>query len=367
MLKAFWSRMFPRVSPGKKFSAWQIELTTRCALRCVMCCRQGHEHLPRKDMSMQDFERIIPYLQDVESVVLEGWGESLLHPHLLDAVRLVKKAGTRVGFVTSGMGLNRDYVAALVEAKTDFIGFSLSGAEAQTHEAIRVNSRLAEILDHIQMFQELKARNRSAQPHIHIVYLLLKKNLAEVPALIRMAKDLGVPEILLIHMALITNPAQEEQRIFGREDRKEEEGIIAEAQKLARKLRISLKPRPLLSQEVAVCSEDPLRNLYISVNGNVSPCVYLRPPVPTPFRRIFHGAEVLTEKVGFGNIFRTPFPEIWNHPEYESFRACYSRRREMVEKMTAVFWDPDKWKAGESRSFPPPPAPCRTCYKVEGF
>ncbi len=367
MLKAFWSRMFPRNSPEKKFSAWQIELTTRCALRCVMCCREGHDHLPRKDMSLHDFERIVPYLQDVESVVLEGWGESLLHPQLVDAVRLVKAAGARVGFVTSGMSLNRDYISALVEAKTDFIGFSLSGAEAQTHNAIRVNSRLPEILDHIRLFGEIKAQNHSPYPRIHIVYLLLKKNLGEVPALIRLAKDLGVAEVLLIHMALITNPGQEEQRIFGREDTIEGEKILAEAQKLARKLKISLKPRPLISREVAVCSEDPLRNLYISVNGNVSPCVYLGPPVPTPFRRFFHGAEIVTEKVGFGNIFQTPFPEIWSHPDYEAFRAGYSRREEMMEKMNAVLWDPDKWKAGESDSLPPPPEPCRTCYKVEGF
>ncbi len=367
MLKAFWSRISPRISPGKKFSAWQIELTTRCPLRCVMCCRQGHDHLPRKDMSIRDFERIVPYLQEVESVVLEGWGESLLHPQLVDAVRLVKDAGARVGFVTSGMSLNRDYISALVEAKTDFIGFSLSGAEGQTHEAIRVNSRLAEILDHIRTFGEIKARNHSPHPRMHIVYLLLKKNLGEVPALIRLAKDFGIAEIILIHMALITNPGQEEQRIFGREDTTEWERIFAEAQKLARKMKISLKPRPLLSRDVAVCAEDPLRNLYISVNGNVSPCVYLRPPVPTPFRRIFHGTEVLTEKVGFGNIFQKPFAEIWSNPEYEAFRACYSRREEMMEKMTAVLWDPDKRKADECGSLPPPPAPCRTCYKVEGF
>jgi hypothetical protein len=59
-------------------------------------------------MSINDFEKIVPYLQNVGSVVLEGWGESLLHRNLTDFIRLAKTAGPEVGFVTSGMGLTPD-------------------------------------------------------------------------------------------------------------------------------------------------------------------------------------------------------------------------------------------------------------------
>jgi MoaA/NifB/PqqE/SkfB family radical SAM enzyme len=366
MKKSFWNRFFQGRQP-KPFSAWQIELTTRCPLRCKMCCREGHHSMARKDMTLEDFQKILPYLREVESVVLEGWGESLLHPRLIEIIRLVRNEGARVGFVTSGMTLSDDYVLELVQAGTDFIGFSLSGAMAETHDSIRVNSHLSKLLDHIRRFQEIKVRLKTPLPRLHIVYLLLKNNIAELPILIRLAKDLGIGEIILIHMALISNAWQEGQRIFAREETKEYERMVTEAAKMARGLKITLRRPSLVPWDAAVCSENPLQNLYISVNGNVSPCVYLRPPVPPPFLRIFHGEEFLMEKVGFGNIFQKPFPEIWQNSQYQDFRSCFSRRRQKMQEMTGVLLDPDKRKSLESFSLPSPPPPCRSCYKIEGF
>ena len=366
MKRGFWKNLF-QGRRRKPFSAWQIELTTRCPLRCKMCCREGHHAMARKDMSLEDFQKILPYLREVESVVLEGWGESLLHPRLTDVIRLVKREGARVGFVTSGLALSDDYVSELILAGTDFIGFSLSGATAETHDSIRINSHLPKLVDYIRKFHEIKARRNTPFPRLHIVYLLLKDNIAELPVLIRLAKDLGIGEVILIHMALVSNAWQEEQRIFAREETEGYEKMLAEAEKMARSLKMALRRPSLGSRDTAICSENPLQNLYISVNGNVSPCVYLRPPVPPPFLRIFHGEEFRMEKVGFGNIFQKPFQEIWQNPQYQDFRACFSRRGEKMQEMTGILLDPDKRKGLESFFLPPPPLPCRTCYKIEGF
>ena len=319
MKKKFWE-IFLGARSGKRFSAWQIELTSRCPLRCRMCCREGHPALGRMDMSLENFKRLLPYMKEVEAVVLEGWGESLLHPNLVECIRLVKGAGTRVGFVTGGKTLNRTYISELVQAQTDFIGFSLSGATPATHDSIRINSSLPELLEHIQVFQEIKAREKSPHPRLHIVYLLLKDNIAEVPALIGLARELKIEEVVLIHIALVSTVWQEEQRIFDRGKEEDYSRIIREAQRLAGDFRIRLVIPPLAPQPVAVCSENPLRNLYISVDGDVSPCVYLHPPLPSPFRRIFHGAEDPTERVIFVNILHDPFDGIWASPAYEEFR-----------------------------------------------
>jgi MoaA/NifB/PqqE/SkfB family radical SAM enzyme len=366
MKTRFWNSLLHR-PPRRKFSVWQIELTTRCLLRCTMCCREGYHHMPRKDMALEDFQKIVPELHDVESVVLEGWGESLLHPQLPEIIRLVKNAGSRVGFVTSGKTLREAYIAELIQAGTDFIGFSLSGAEAGTHNSIRVNSDLPELMQNIRLLQERKARLHSDSPRIHIVYLLLKKNLGEVSALLDLAHNLGIHEVILIHMALVTNAWQEEQRIFGRKDTADAEKVFVEAKKKAGRLGIALRLPSLTAQDVAVCAENPLENLYISVNGNVSPCVYLRPPVTPPFRRIFYGTEYPTEKVGFGNIFQKPFREIWEDARYREFRVCFLRRQEVLEKMASAFWAPDKRSALRIDSLPELPPPCRTCYKGQGF
>ena len=364
MKERFWKNFFPG-RPGKAFSVWQIELTTRCPLQCRMCCREGHTGLSRKDMSLEDFKRILPYLKDVGSVVLEGWGESLLHPNLVECINLVKREGPRVGFVTSGKTLDEAYISELVRAQVDFIGFSLSGGTPETHNSIRVHSDLQDLLKHIQGFQEEKARLKCPNPHFHIVYLLLKENIAEVPALIRLARDLKIEEVILIHIALVSNPWQEEQRVFGLEPIEDYKNIIREAQRMAGDFHIRLVVPTLAPQDVAVCSENPLRNLYISVDGEVSPCVYLNPPLPSPFKRIFHGAEFQTEKVIFGNILHEPFDRIWANPEYEEFRGCFARRVREFEELYASLWD-GGYRRGGPQTFPDPPGPCQTCYKVEG-
>jgi hypothetical protein len=74
----------------------------------------------------------------------------------------------------------------------------------------------------------------------------------------------------------------------------------------AREWKINLRRPSLSFGEVAVCAENPLGNLYISTEGEVSPCVYINPPLPSPYKRIFQGTEFQLEKVQFGNLFRQP-------------------------------------------------------------
>jgi len=87
------SAFYPQ--PPRRFSAWQIELTTRCPLRCAMCVKASYPDYTRKDMDLEDFKKILPYLRDVEHVVLAGWGESNLHPRLVDCIRMAKGEGAR--------------------------------------------------------------------------------------------------------------------------------------------------------------------------------------------------------------------------------------------------------------------------------
>ena len=174
--------------------------------------------------------------------------------------------------------MNEAYITELVKAGPDFIGFSLSGASAQTHDAIRVNSNLAELTRHIHFLQETKARLGKSNPRLHIVYLLLRNNIHELPLLLRLAKDLKIEEVILIHIALVSNAWQEEQKVFADTPNSEYEAILQEGERLAKELKIQYKRPSLTPRDVPVCSENPLKNLYISVKGNVSPCVYLNPP-----------------------------------------------------------------------------------------
>jgi MoaA/NifB/PqqE/SkfB family radical SAM enzyme len=366
MKKSFWKKLLFG-EQGKPFSAWQIELTTRCPLRCRMCCREGHHDMVRQDMPLDNFKKLVPHFKNVQAVVLEGWGESLLYPHLTECIRLVRNEGAQVGFVTSGKTLNEAYITELIQADPSFIGFSLSGASPRTHDAIRVNSDFAELTGHIRMFQEAKARSGRSTPKFHIVYLLLKNNIHEIPTLVRLAKDLRIEELILIHIALVTNSWQDDQRVFADIPNREYEAILEEGERMAREWKIQFKRPVMTPRDVAVCSEDPLHNLYISVKGNVSPCVYLNPPIPTPFTRIFQGENHTLEKVKYGNLFNESFETVWEKKDFVEFRESFVQRQKKSQDSYASIFDPDKMKTLSENSFPAPPLPCRTCYKILGY
>jgi MoaA/NifB/PqqE/SkfB family radical SAM enzyme len=359
---------FIRRKKRRLFSAWQIELTTRCPLRCKMCIRTESADWQYRDMALEDFKKLLPYLKDVETVVLEGWGESLLHKDLSQCIRLVKKEGSQVGFVTSGMGLTENRVAELIGAGLDFVGFSISGTTPETHDAVRVNSHLPEILNTIRLFHEEKKRQGLLRPKMHLVFLMVKDNILEVSSVPSFAKEAGIEEVVLTNICHTINLWQERQGVFVWEsDRNPYEEIVKQAELNARALNIRLKKPSLSAIDVPVCEENPLRNLYISADGEVSPCVYLYPPLLSPFKRIFCGKEYWIEKMSFGNIFRDPFPAIWDQKNYQQFRKRFTDREKAFRELYFSLWDSPKMKNAQDNSLPEPPEPCKTCHKILGI
>jgi MoaA/NifB/PqqE/SkfB family radical SAM enzyme len=366
MIEKIFKKLIHR-EKGKPFSAWQIELTTRCPLRCKMCIRTESKDWQYQDMPLEDFKKILPYLKDVENVILEGWGESLLYKDLAECIRLIKKEGPQVGFVTSGKGLTESRVSELVNAGLDFVGFSIAGTTPETHETIRVNSHLSEILDAIRFLTEEKRRQKINRPKMHLVFLIVKDNVLEVPIVPSFAKGLGIGEVILTNICHTINAWQEEQMVFvwGNGENPYEK-IVIEAEANAKKLSIRLKRPSFSATDVSVCEENPLGNLYISAEGEVSPCVYLYPPFPSPFKRIFRSQTYSVEKVSFGNIFREPFPAIWNTENYKNFRNRFRQREEKFKEAYLSFWDKTPMKHIEETAFPQSPESCHTCHKMLG-
>ena len=359
---------FLRRTKRRPFSAWQIELTTRCPLRCKMCIRTESADWQYQDMALEDFKKLLPYLKEVETVVLEGWGESLLYKDLSQCIRLVKKEGSQVGFVTSGMGLTESRVSELIEAGLDFVGFSISGTTPETHDVIRVNSHLLDIFRVIHLFHEEKKRQGLLRPKMHLVFLMVKDNIFEVPSIPSFAKELGIEEVVLTNICHCINVWQEKNRVFVWENVENKyEEIVKQAEANARKLNIRLKRPSLSAIDVPVCEENPLGNLYISADGEVSPCVYLYPPLLSPFKRIFCEKEHWVEKVSFGNIFKEPISTIWNRTNYEQFRNRFIEREKRFKELYFSLWDRPKLKDTRGNVLSRPPEYCKTCHKILGI
>jgi len=328
--------------------------------------RDSTDHWATQDLGIEHLRQLSPCFKDVEAVVLEGWGESLLYPNLIEAIGLVKGAGARAGFVTSGWGLTRDYIEDLLNARIDFMGFSLAGATAGTHNAIRVNSEFAKVVQAMESLVKAETDRRQELPRLHIVFLMVRDNMREVVPLIEFAAEVGITEVVLINLIQVTSPWQDGQRVFMQAG-EEYEALLEEAEAKAREREIALRRPSLSCRDVAVCDEDPLRNLYISVDGEVSPCVFLNPPMPSPFKRLFYGREYLIDKVSFGNILREDFARIWKSLPYVAFRNSWQAKKKWFDELYSPFAWEAPWRRAGGGTGPLPPAPCQSCYKSLGL
>jgi MoaA/NifB/PqqE/SkfB family radical SAM enzyme len=330
-----------------------------------MCAKTSAKAETPKDMCMEDFQKILSDLEKVENVVLEGWGESLLHRDLTGIIQAVKKRGARTGFVTCGYGLDKGRIAALLEAGIDFIGFSLAGVTAETHNSIRVGSDFEALYRSIELFTEMSRNVKGRIPRAHIVFLLLKSNLHELPAVIELSQKVGIGEVIVAHIIHVGNEWQDGQRVFGCEGNDDyAQDVLKRAVQTARRLKIALHVPRINPGDIPVCAENPLKNLYISVEGEVSPCVFLYPPLSSPFKRYFCGTKHHVEKVSFGNVFSEPFEEIWNRRAYRDFRASFiERERAYSESMESLL----RMEKPSGLYSPEPPGPCKTCHKMLGI
>jgi MoaA/NifB/PqqE/SkfB family radical SAM enzyme len=281
--------------------------------------------------------------------------------------RHAKAPSPSVGFVTSGKGLDDHYGAELIDAGIDFIGFSFAGSTAKTHEGIRLNSDFQELVHAVDAFNELKKMRGLPGLRTHIVYLMLKDNLHDIPALPRLARDIGIQEIVLTNVIHVTNSWQDAQRIFTCEGRSGALEFLSAAEEEARKLGIHLRRPALAPIDAPVCAENPLSNLYISTTGEVSPCVFLHPPTSRRFTRIFCGQKHQAAQVCFGNVFSEPFNDIWKRVDYAAFRNVFARRvRHSREEVSSFFVTGTTQEHDPDVLLPEPPLPCRTCHKMLG-
>ncbi len=342
----------------RAFNAWQVELTTRCPLRCTMCIRSGAKDWPSLDMPFDDFRRLVPWFSQVRAVVLEGWGEPLLYPDLTEAVRLVKSAGAEAGFVTSGKGLSEDLARDLVDSGLDFIGFSLAGATAPTHNAIRVGSDLDELLQTIRRLFRLRSEMGCRNPRIHVTYLMLRENIAEVPGLMSLVHELGITNVILLNRVALTSDTRQADGVFDAAESKEYDAILNEAAVRAAQKGVYVSRPSLLPSELAVCDENPLTNVYVSATGQVSPCVYLNPPA---------GGQSHALRVTYGNVLHGENTAgFLESGAYRSFQHLFTRRKAALDAIYARLGGMGMDFPPTHDLLPPPPDPCKKCYKLFG-
>src|SRR3954451_20265765 len=96
----------------------QVEVSGACNLRCRMFLVRYAPAVARREgaLAYEDFLALVASLPDLRRLTLQGLGEPLLSPHLLEMIRHAAARDVHVGFNTNGVLLSPAVARELVEA-----------------------------------------------------------------------------------------------------------------------------------------------------------------------------------------------------------------------------------------------------------
>ena len=368
------NKIYRKKEKEKLFEAIQIETSSTCNLRCIFCPTTFTAQPNSKYMTMETFLSLAPYLSLTQWIYLQGWGEPLLNPDIWQMVSISKEAGAKVGFTTNGTFLDQATIRQLVDQEVNLISISLAGATAKTHEAHRVNSNFTELLINIQNLVARKKGVNKDFPKVCVSYMLTKETIWELTEAVKLVYGLGVNDMYVTNLDYCFNNQANQSKLFSwnNKDINDYQQELKKAQEYAVKKGFSFRPYPLLlKDQEPVCEANPIKNIFINIEGDVSPCTYLARATNT---RYFKDQVYVIPQKKFGNI-DTGLSTIWESIDYQQFRNYFINRQKAYEKLIAGILEPDpslfKLKEKEREYMQnlidnPIPVECQTCYKIYG-
>lgn len=298
----------------------QIEVTGACNLRCPMCLVSHRPTLGRRQgaMPLETFEHLLASLPELEEVVLQGLGEPLLAPRLFDLLAAAKARGIAVGFNSNGTLLTQPRARRLVELGVDWLRISLDGSTEGAYESIRAGASFDAVAANVRGLLAERAAAGTGRPVVELVFVAMRRNLGELPGLVRLARDWGVDGVFvqsLSHSFADTEPASRYAalRRFVHEEAlwdapaPEEAAVLAEARGLAEELGVPLRlprveERPPRGDGPGC--DWPWTSTYVTHRGEVQPCCMV----------------MGEERATLGTLAEGGFPAVWTGAAARAFR-----------------------------------------------
>jgi len=299
-----------------------LETTNRCNLLCTTCPRTFEDLEPPADMSWELFTSIVDQFPRIARVVLHGVGEPMMVRSLPRMIRYLKDRGVYVLFNTNGTLLTQRAGRELVNSGLDELRVSLDAATPESFVRVRGRDFFTRILRNVRAFTRLQSELECPTPRVSLWLTGLKETLAELPAFVRLAHEIGVFEVYLQRLVYFPEGqglARPESALFEQVNAAEE-ALIREAEELAGSLGVAFNAsgasEPVASlrqqedqQPWSLCRR-PWTLMNFTAHGKALPCCI------APFSMRGYASFTL------GDATQETLREIWNGPRYQEFRRA---------------------------------------------
>jgi radical SAM protein with 4Fe4S-binding SPASM domain len=151
------------------FGIYNIELTNKCPMKCVMCPRTRNMTRPQGFMDYELYKRAIDELVSNNPeyignrlVWLHHFGESLLHPRFGDCIAYAASRGVRAALSINPFMLQYDFIDVLLRSNPYLLCMSLDGHDDESFHKIRgVKNAYGTSHDRLIDFLDRKVQSRS--------------------------------------------------------------------------------------------------------------------------------------------------------------------------------------------------------------
>jgi MoaA/NifB/PqqE/SkfB family radical SAM enzyme len=330
---------FHVLRPVSHLAKVYIEPTSICNLDCVTCMRNVWDE-PLGRMSEVTFSHVLDSLKALDplpTVFFGGFGEPLAHPGLIAMVRAVKSLGAHVEMITNGILLDERRSLELVKAGLDFLWVSLDGASAENYADVRLGASFPLVIDNLRRLRTVRCQagyNHDHRPHLGIAFVAMKRNISDLPELIRLGISLGAKRFSISNVVAHDRELRKESLYddslknsvsFTTTDlpvvnlpRMDINGLtldaIGEVWKRKSVLLIAGKD---IDRSVDTCQFIEQGATAVRWDGEVSPCLPLLHTYDCYFGQYTHRSHAHS----IGNINDQSLRVLWDDPAYTALRA----------------------------------------------
>lgn len=311
-----------------------IEPTSRCNLNCRTCIRNTWDE-SQGDMAGETFNLLMKNLEALPfrpDIFFGGFGEPLLLPSIVEMIARAKKVAGKVELITNGILLTEQRSHELIESGLDILWISLDGATPESYADVRIGAALPQVLENIRRLA-LMRHETSRRPEIGISFVAMRKNIADLPALIRMGPKFGVSRYMVTNVFPYTEEMCKEMLYSRTVDG--EDSTPSPWAPLINLPRMDLNEASqdaifhtlrnrhnvhwngvTLGQDRGRCPFIEKGSITVCWDGAVSPCLALMHQYDT----YLHDRPRSVQRHIVGHLGEQDLGSIWNAPDYVAFR-----------------------------------------------
>lgn len=180
-----------------------VETTTACNLGCVMCVKQTETcGISEGHMDLSTFNGLESALPRVETLILNGVGETLLNQNIETFISSAKKLmpeRSTIGFQTNGLLIDDQKAQNLLSAGLNKICVSVDAISPEEIERLREGANISGIGKALESLRKAKKLLNMPEVMIGVEIVAMRSNLLEIPATLEWAATHGAT------FAIVTN------------------------------------------------------------------------------------------------------------------------------------------------------------------